>query len=299
MRLLLQFPEGLKAQALEKAREYEEQGHEVFISSAPCFGACDLALEEAKAVKADKIIHFGHSEFTDSPVPVEYIEYPMDVKYDAVMKKALKKLKKYKRIGLLTTVQHVHQIPELREALEKAGKQVKLGKGRLAKYEGQVLGCDAGAASSIADGVDAFLYFGGGEFHPGGVNVEKPLLIANPFSKAVEWFDLKRNEKFRKGRLTRALLAKTFGILVSTKAGQFNVEIAQEAKRKIEEQGKRAEILVSNYIDFDALQNFRSFDAYINTACPRLRDDQERAKAPVLNMDDLAELLKLLDSKAQ
>lgn len=77
------------------------------------------------------------------------------------------------------------------------------------------------------------------------------------------------------------------------------MEIAQEAKRKIEEQGKRAEILVSNYIDFDALQNFRSFDAYINTACPRLRDDQERAKAPVLNMDDLAELLKLLDSKAQ
>jgi len=295
MRLLLQFPEGLKKLALEKAKEYEKQGHEVFISSAQCFGACDIALEEARAVKADKIIHFGHAEFMKVPFPVEYVEYPLDVEYEGVMKKALGELGKYEKIGLITTVQHVHQLPELRAFLEKAGKKVFIGKGALAKHEGQVLGCDTLAASSIAKDVDCFLYFGGGQFHPLGVEAGKPVLIADPFSNSVKWLDAKSAEKRTKGLLTRAVDAKRFGILVSTKIGQNNLKGAEEAKRKIEASGREAEILVSNFIDFDALENFQSFDAYVNTACPRMRDDFERAKKPVLNLGDLALLLRLIE----
>jgi len=62
----------------------------------------------------------------------------------------------------------------------------------------------------------------------------------------------------------------------------------------LEEAGKEAQLLVGNFIDFGTLENFRSFDAYVNTACPRIRDDVELAKVPLLNLDDLAELLKLL-----
>jgi len=296
MRLLLQFPEGLKKLALEKADEYEKQGYEVFISSAQCFGACDLALEEARAVKADKIVHFGHAEFISSPIPVEYVEYPIEAEFNKVMKKAIAELdaKKIEKVGIITTVQHVDQVPELRGLLEKAGKKVFVGKGTRAKYEGQILGCDTLAAGSIADKVDCILYFGGGLFHPLGVESGKPILVVDPFANSAKWLDLKDAQKRKKGLLTRALVAKNFGILVSTKLGQLNLEAAREAKRKLGAKGKRAEILVSNFVDFEALENFQSFDAYINTACPRLRDDFERAKKPVLNLGELEELLKLL-----
>ncbi|VVC04960.1 2-(3-amino-3-carboxypropyl)histidine synthase [Candidatus Burarchaeum australiense] len=304
MRLLLQFPEGLKKLALEKAREYEAQGHEVFISSAQCFGACDLAFEEARAVKADKIVHFGHAEFLGAkaamPIPVEYVEFPIDVSLAPVMRKAIAALnaKKCGKVGLVTTVQHVQQLPSLRSMLEKAGKTVVVGRGTRTKYEGQILGCDTIAAASIAKDVDCILYFGGGLFHPLGVGSEggsgKPVLVADPFANSVKWLDAKDEEKRKKGLLTRAILAKTFGILVSTKTGQFSLEAARAAKKRLEAKGKRAEILVSNFVDFEALENFQSFDAYINTACPRLRDDYERARKPVLNLADVEELLKLL-----
>ncbi|MBI4399825.1 diphthamide synthesis protein, partial [Candidatus Micrarchaeota archaeon] len=70
MRVLLQFPEGLKSKALKIAKKYEKKGYEVFISSSPCYGACDIAIEEAKACKADKILHFGHAEFTKIDYPI-------------------------------------------------------------------------------------------------------------------------------------------------------------------------------------------------------------------------------------
>lgn len=301
MRLMLQFPEGLKKMALEKAREYEAQGHEVFISSAPCFGGCDIALEEAKTVKADKIIHFGHAEFTKVPFPIEYIEYPMDVEYEALLKRAVAELKPHARIGLLTTVQHVHMLPAIRKALEADGKQIFTGRGVLARHEGQILGCDTLAASTIKDKVDAFLYFGGGYFHPLGVEAGKPVLVADPFADSLKWLDAKTAESRRKGLLTKALMAKSFGILLSTKIGQCNVEGATMAKKKLNAAGFKAEVLVSNFVDFNMLENFQSFDAYVNTACPRIRDDQEVAKRPVLNLDDLAVLLKLIseDRKAK
>jgi 2-(3-amino-3-carboxypropyl)histidine synthase len=300
MKLMLQFPEGLKRLALAKAKEYEAQGHEVFISSAPCFGGCDIALEEAKAVNADKIIHFGHAEFTKVPFPIEYIEYPMEVEYKQVMEKALAELKPYARIGLLTTVQHVIMLPKIRAMLEAEGKQVFTGRGVLARHEGQILGCDTLAASTIKDKVDVFLYFGGGYFHPLGVEAGKPVLVADPFATSIKWLDAKTAESRRKGLLTRALMAKSFGVLLSTKIGQQNVEGARMAKKKLEEAGFGAEILVSNFVDFDLLENFGAFDAYINTACPRIRDDVEKARKPVLNLDDMALMLKLVrESRAK
>ena len=63
MRILIQFPEGLKQKALEYAQSLEKEGNEVFISASPNFGACDLALDEARNLKADKLIHYGHAEF--------------------------------------------------------------------------------------------------------------------------------------------------------------------------------------------------------------------------------------------
>ena len=73
MRILIQFPEGLKDRALHHAKMLEKEGNEVIISASPTFGACDLALDEARDLKVDKLIHFGHAEFHKVDFNVEYI----------------------------------------------------------------------------------------------------------------------------------------------------------------------------------------------------------------------------------
>ena len=82
MRILLQFPEGLKQKALEHAKRLEKGGDEVFISASPTFGACDLAIDEAKNIKADKLVHFGHGEFHKADFNVEYVPYEMTASLD-------------------------------------------------------------------------------------------------------------------------------------------------------------------------------------------------------------------------
>jgi 2-(3-amino-3-carboxypropyl)histidine synthase len=299
MRILLQFPEGLKAEAVAKARALEAQGNEVLLSASPCYGACDVATAQAKALGADKIIHYGHSQFVDADVPVEYVEYPQEVEYADVAKKALGMLGTYRTVGLVTTVQHVAQLPGIKKLLEKNGKRVLIGKrGARAKHDGQVLGCDQGAAQSIERSVDCFLYFGGGVFHPLGVAlaVQKPVLAADPFLKKVFWLD-EMKEKFarrRKGALLKALEAKRFGILVSTKPGQFALKEAEALRDALRKRGREAHVLVADEIVPETLENFRAFDCYINTACPRIVEDAERFAKPVLNAGEAREMLNII-----
>jgi 2-(3-amino-3-carboxypropyl)histidine synthase len=304
MRILLQFPEGLKKNALELAEELEKKGNEVFISSSPCYGACGLAVEEARKVKADKIIHYGHSDYgVKSEIPVEYVAFYENVEFEEILKRSLEFLRNYERIGLVTTVQHIKQLPEIKKFLEKNGKRVVIGgPGKLARYPGQLLGCDAGSVRSIEKEVDCFLYFGGGVFHPLGASLEtkKPFLAVDPFINKVQFLDKERErvEKRRKGTLLKAIEARNFGIICSIKPGQFNIGIAKEIKRKLKEVGKSAQILISDEINFESLENFVNFDCFINTACPRIAiDDYDRIRKPILGVNEVKELVELLKNK--
>lgn len=297
MILLLQFPEGLKSKALEYADKYREEGHEVYLSSTPCFGACDLALEEAKAINANKIIHFGHSQFVHKqlPIEVEYIEYKVDIdiKY---LKNILPELESYNSIAIATTVQHIHQLQEIKEFFESNGKSALTSKGTLTSYEGQVLGCDANAITSISNNADAVLFIGDGLFHPLAITLNKPVYTYNPYSHIIERINdkIEKLKKKRKGLLAAAIVSKTFGILVSTKIGQLNLSLAKTMKKKLEEKGKRAEILIANTFDPLSLENFQSFDCYITTACPRISDDSEQYEKPVIDKEIFNELIRMI-----
>ncbi|MDE1804450.1 MAG: diphthamide biosynthesis enzyme Dph2 [Candidatus Micrarchaeota archaeon] len=301
MKLLLQFPEGLKQFAMQHARKYESEGHEVFISATPNFGACDLAIEEAKAIGAEKLIHFGHAEFARVDFPVEYIFHTVDASLDT-LPEALPELEKYNTIGLVTTIQHVHQIEEVKAFFEKAGKTVLIGKPYgFAKHNGQILGCDIGSAASLDRKVDCFVYFGGGLFHPLGAvySTTKPFLAIDPFIRKQMWLDSYRQEhkKRERAKIMRSIEAKRFGILVSTKNGQTNMNLAKVLKKKTELSGCEAAILIANTFDFDYLNNLMEFDAFVNTACPRLTtDDNERLRKPLLSANNLIELLSLRSS---
>lgn len=304
MRILLQFPEGLKQEALKHAKKLEAEGHEVVVSATPTFGACDLAIDEAKNIKAEKIVHFGHAEFHHVDFNVEYIPYNIDADL-GILERAIEPLKPYKRIGLVTTIQHMHQIGAVTEFLKSSGKQVILGKPfGFAKKPGQILGCDVGSATSIDRDVDAFVYFGGGMFHPLGalLMTTKPFLVVEPFQGSVEFIDRYR-ETYRKrsrGKMLASVEAKNFGILVTTKNGQTNMPMARILKAKIEAGGLNAAILVSNTFDFDSVNNMLEFDAFVNTACPRIAiDDIDRTRKPLLSANELNEVLRMKKELAE
>ena len=298
MKILLQFPEGLKQKALEYSKKLEAEGNEVFVSASPTYGACDLAIDEAKSLGAEKLVHFGHAEFHHVDFNVEYVFYSVDAPLD-ILARSLEDLKPYKTISLVTTIQYIHQLEAVKEYYEKAGKKVIVGKPfGFAKKAGQILGCDIGSSARVDSLVDAHVYFGGGIFHPLGavLHTTKPFLAVEPFTKTTRFMDDYREayRKRRMGKIAASVNAKNIGILVSTKNGQHNMGIARLLKEKTERAGRKAAILVSNNFDFGSIDNMLEFDAFVNTACPRIAtDDTERLRKPLLSPNELMEVLSL------
>lgn len=294
MRILLQSPEGLKRNVFSDARKLEKDGHEVYLSSAPCYGACDLPLEEARMLNIDKLIHYGHARFMKKELPfeVEYREFHIKIDVSN-LRNALKFLEGKTKISLVTTIQHIPQIDEMKCFLEGKGKQILIGKGVLTAYPAQVLGCDGTAA--INSEADAILYVGDGKFHPTGIKTELPVFSLNPYSGECKQInnELEKIQKRRKGMLLKSLECKTFGILLSTKPGQFALNAAKKAKEKLEKAGLIAEILISNEFNPISLANFTQFECYITTACPRLSEDTDLFEKPILNVVDLDEFIIL------
>ncbi|MDD5337543.1 MAG: diphthamide biosynthesis enzyme Dph2 [Candidatus ainarchaeum sp.] len=296
MKILLQFPEGLKKHALKHAHKLEADGHEVFLSASPSYGACDLALGEAEALGADEIVHFGHAKFPIAQpvkIPIEYIEWKVDVKVEDLAA-TLQELKGYGKIALATTVQHTHEIPRIKEFFKSNGIEVLTKKGILPAHEGQILGCDS-TAIKIPE-AKAVLYVGDGMFHPLAIEENKPVYIFNPYTKEFRCVneDIERLRKKRRGALAAAISAKTFGVLVSTKPGQFRMQVAKWAKKELEKLGKEAQIIVSNELNPYSIANFSVFEAYVNTACPRIADDLDLFGKPILNPDMLEEMTKTI-----
>ena len=65
-------------------------------------------------------------------------------------------------------------------------------------------------------------------------------------------------------------------------------------KKRMEATGLSAAILVSNTLDFGSISNMLEFDAFVNTACPRIAiDDTDRLRKPLLSANELMEVLKL------
>ncbi len=298
MKILLQFPEGLKQFALKHAKKLEGEGNEVSISSSPSFGACDLAIDEAKAIGAEKLVHFGHAEFHHVDFNVEYVEYRIDAPL-GILESSIAELDGFKRIGLVTTIQHVHQLDEIKRFYEAHGKSVVIGRPYgFAKKPGQILGCDIGSAASVDKEVDALVYFGGGLFHPVGALLQttKPFLSVDPFAGAVKRLDEYREtyKKKSRGRILASLNAENFGILVSTKNGQYNMNLARILRDKIERQGLRAAVLVSNTFNFESINNMLEFDAFVNTACPRIAtEDGGNMRKPLLSPNEAMEVLEM------
>src|SRR2546428_8515689 len=164
----LQFPVGLRTKAVELAREIETKaGVMCLVSADPSFGACDVA-----EMPVDLIVHLGHA-------PMPHLRYNRVFFYDlpgaplastAFVDAAEPMLPK--RVGLLTTTQFRHWLPDIQRHLEKKGHVVRIGEpDRRGGYAGQLLGCGHHSATGVGKDVDRYLFIRTGDVPPPAVAV--------------------------------------------------------------------------------------------------------------------------------
>jgi 2-(3-amino-3-carboxypropyl)histidine synthase len=280
----LQYPEGLRREVVEIADRLQEEGYEVVLSGDPCFGACDIS-----DMPVDLIIHFGHSPIGVGNENIHYEEVRIDCKLD-VLDDCVPLLSS--PVGLVTNVQHAHQLPEIEKYLEGRGLKVLVGEGdKRVKYRGQVLGCDFSAARSISSDAKSFLYFGGGSFHPLGVALatKVEVVAVDPFTNNVmSMADLR--EKFLRQRFAAIELAskaEKLGILVSSKSGQTRMKLAKRLNEGLARAGKKGFVILLDGIVPENLEGY-GMDAFVSTACSRIAvDDYMRFKKPIINPKEL------------
>ena len=122
-RVLLQLPEGLKPEGPRLAHIVEKSDALPIISADPCYGACDLAVNEAESLGVDLIVHFGHAVFfKQDRVPTIYVEARAKVSVDEAVKKSLPLLSMYNKVGLATSVQHLQMLNQAKEILVECWK---------------------------------------------------------------------------------------------------------------------------------------------------------------------------------
>ncbi|MFH0816162.1 MAG: diphthamide biosynthesis enzyme Dph2 [Methanobacteriota archaeon] len=280
--IVLQVPEGLKRRAGEMADAFERKGISVILAGDPCYGACDLCAGHGR----DILVHVGHTPLgLPGDDEVIFVEAISSAPVEAVVCKALPLLGS--KAGLVTTAQHAHMLDAATALVRKSGRKALRGTGDgRVKYPGQVLGCNASAARSVAKRVDSFLFIGTGVFHPIAVSLatRKPTIAADPLSGEVQDVGplAERILRRRHGLIAVASKAHEFGIIVCTKRGQRRKSTALALARKIKKSGRSARIVAANEIEPWRFKGF-GFDALVSTACPRLAiDDCARFDVPLL-----------------
>ncbi len=294
-RILLQLPEGLKKEGFRLAKLIQEKtGIETIISGEPLWGACDVAVTEAQALKADLIVIYGHAPFMKVDFPVVYIETRFEKEIKKLVEQALR-LMNGTRVGLVASVQHIHQIEEAKRILERGGKNVVVpgGKGH-AFYAGQVLGCEYTGLKLETKNIDCVLVIGN-KFHSLGaaLSIDKPVVLIDPANEEVIELEplKKRIVKQRMAAIEKAKEAKKIGVIISTKLGQHFGSF-DYVLEKLKNLGKECVLISMNEVMNDKLVNLYNIEAFVELACPRIAvDDYSKFSKPVITAREFAYLV--------
>ncbi|MFA4886584.1 MAG: diphthamide biosynthesis enzyme Dph2 [Candidatus Nanoarchaeia archaeon] len=272
---LLQLPEGIKKEAVRLANLFErETSTEIIVSGETCWGGCDLALEEAQSLGVDLLIHYGHAPFIKkADFPVLYIEMQDAQPINHLLKKSDAFVSKDKRIGIVASIQHLHQLEEAKQHYEALGKEVfiPLKKG-YAAYDGHVVGCEYNSLKLIKENVDSFIVIGN-QFHSLGaaLSVQNPVYLIDVYNQEVVDMTALKDKviKQRLFAINKLKDASKVGIIVGLKPGQqfgkYNL-----IKKKFQDQGKQVVLITMREMTNDKLLNFYDINAFVELACPRI-----------------------------
>ena len=297
----LQGPDGIKDELLEYASKLKDHDIEPVMIGASTFGACGIADEKAERMGADALIHVGHTRFLHpekadmDDLNVYYLPYREDRDLMGVLEEHYDEIDEDETLGLVGVTQYMDRAEKAREFLESKGYEVVDGKtGLRTTEEGQVLGCDAGAAHNISHKVDAFVFLGSGHFHPSQVSeAGKKVYVVDPYQEHI-WVEpansLDDETRAEHARVIKHKDKKKWGIVTSSKKGQNYQMAVQIAKEKLEKHGKDVYIFVEDRI-FESDYKGYGIDVYVNCACPRMTKDwQDLAFVSTQALDVLDEV---------
>jgi len=301
--VLVNAPGGLLKQTKELMEKVKEKyGVTSILSGDSCFGVCDTVDGDVENLQADLALHIGHNAAVTEVGNYTYLVDAIDdVEFGEVVNTAAKVLAPYRRVGLATFSQHLHQLKPVKERLESKGFQVVVGRGNNLMLEGQVFGCDFSTSYPIREQVDAFAFLGESEFHAVGLALAtgKPTFMLDPYMNEVT--DMQRAAEERKKRAVlavyNALDARVFGVITGLKEGQEMVGRSRWITKRLEMNGRKVIQLAMRDVTAERLAPHREIEAFIQTACPRISIDGFTFDKPVLSIPQADALVALIEGR--
>ncbi|MFQ5920865.1 MAG: diphthamide biosynthesis enzyme Dph2 [Nitrososphaerales archaeon] len=295
-------PEGIMRKIQEAANHVSSEfGIEAYVIGDACYGSCDVNFHAAEMVRADILFHIGHTiSMQDFGSKIVMVDAYDDISFDSVAEKCAVELKaiNYKYVSIVTDSQHLHQLGKVKDILEQNGLRVTLGEGKGQLNDGQVFGCEFYPAFDLKDAVDAYIFLGQSSFHAAGVALStgRPTFILDPYYDEVRDVTKLASDLQKRSILAvyRALDARTIGLVVGLKEGQFMLNRVTELRKKLEGYGRHVQLIAMTEITDERLQVFSNIDAFIQVACPRISIDNSFSK-PVLSVPQANALLRLLE----
>lgn len=301
--VVVNAPGGLLKQVralMDKVKE--RYGVAYILAGDSCFGICDTVDEDVPRLQADMALHFGHNATVQAVGDFTYlIDAIDDVKFDEVVGKAASSLSKYKRLGLVTSSQHLHELGAARRMFEERGFEIVLGKQNNLLMGSQVFGCDFSTVYQLHDRVDAFCFLGQSEFHAVGLALATggPTYMLDPYFNEIVDMEEAAEERRKRAILAvyKALDARTFGVITGLKEGQKMLGRSKWITKRLEMNGRKVVQLAMRDITADRLAPYRDVEAFVQTACPRISIDGFTFDRPVLSIPQADALVALLEGR--
>ncbi len=301
-RIVVQLPDGLKQEANCIVDELaKHSGAEVYIHGDPSYGACDLQYPQLKAtLDPDIIVHVGHTPYPEGianprlqprgrPRVVYAPARSMLRPSTRTLEEAARLLvsRSAGRVVVVATGQHAHILEWVAGELRRLGVDAVVPKGLQPYFlDGQVIGCDYRIA--LAKG-DAYLIVAGGIFHALGLYLatRRPLVKVDPYrDEAVDLTPLgERTLKIRLYKVSKAMDARRWGIIVGLKTGQYRPWLVEALRRRMSEAGVEYRLIAVENMSENVLRNLDNdwYQAFTVTSCPRIPiDDLQDYEKPVL-----------------
>ena len=299
----LNGPEGIVAKIQELAEGIEETYHiPAYIIGDTCWGSCDINTHAADLLGADILFNIGHTIAIQAMgKKVVMIDAYDDISFDKVARKCASELRnRYRTVSLLTDSQHLNQISLVKKIFEEYGYEIIIGRGKGQLSDAQVFGCEFYPAHYLQEKVDAYIFLGQSMFHSAGIamSTERPTYMLDPYFQEYSEVTEFAQGIHKKGILAiyKALDAKKIGLIIGLKEGQFAQVRALELKKKLEELGKKVQLIALTEITDERIQIFKQIDAFIQVACPRIATDNH-FKRPMLSVPQGLALIRLLKNE--
>lgn len=292
-RVLIQLPNGLKKYARIIYSKLASLSLDVYISASHTYGGCDVAEDEAKLVKADVIIHFGHTKYYEPRIHTIFIPSYSKAKVNSnTLSKLTSYLKEHnlKVVSLSAVIQHIPLLKSVKEYLENNGiKCIIIPTGGYCRIPGQILGCSYEGAIKINKEVHAHIVIAGGIFHGLGLGLAtgKTTIILDPYEQTFKDITqyTQRVLKIRYWKIFKARDRQNYVLIVGSKPGQYRPSLINLLADRLIERGKNIYRVTANELSIDILRSIdcEEYEVYVITSCPRLPiDDLYSFEKPVL-----------------